>query len=335
MMKYKLTFLFYCVAFHLFAFSPDSLFYPHIEGTIRSKYEYNTSLSEHRFQIRNARFSINGNFSELVSYKAEIDLSDEGETKMLDAYLRFQPQEWFRFTIGQQKIPFSTDNLRSPHQLFFANRSFIGKQLTGLRDVGATVLFSNRKFIPVEFIAGVYNGTGLYDQQRWRETDELSYAFRTLITPLKFISISLNYNSVHPYEIRMNMYNVGGAIDFAGLHVESELYYKTYQDSVFKPTVGFFVMGAYSFKTDKLKYIKKITPVLRYDNMSNNNRGEISENQTYQVDDYVRSRVTGGLTFSLSKPFLNDIRLNYEHYIFPSVLTNDQNKLVLEFVVRF
>lgn len=334
-MKLKFTLFFFCVAFQLFAFSSDSLFTPHIEGTIRAKYEYNTSLSEQRFQVRNARFSVNGNFSKLVSYKAEIDLSDEGETKMLDAYLRFQPLEWFRFTVGQQKIPFSTDNLRSPHQLFFANRSFIGKQLTGLRDVGATLVLSNRKFIPVEFTAGLYNGTGLYDQQRWRETEDLSYALRAVVTPHKFLSISLNYNSVHPYDIRMNMYNVGGAIDYGGFHIESELYYKTYQDSVFKPTMGFFVMGAYSFKTEKLKYIKKITPVLRYDNMSNNNKGQKSVYGTYVIDDYVRSRVTGGLTFSLSKPFMNDIRLNYEYYTFPSVLANHDNKLVLEFVVRF
>lgn len=334
-MKLKFTHLFFCVAFQLFAISSDSLFTPHIEGTIRAKYEYNTSLNEQRFQVRNARFSVNGNFSKMVSYKAEIDLSDEGETKMLDAYLRFQPQEWFRFTIGQQKIPFSTDNLRSPHQLFFANRSFIGKQLTGLRDVGATLVLSNRKFIPVELTAGLYNGTGLYDQQIWRKTEDLSYALRTVISPFDFLSISLNYNSVHPYDIRMNMYNVGGAIDFRGLHIESELYYKTYQYSSFKPTVGFFVMGAYDLKTDKLKYLKKITPVLRYDNMSNNNRGEKSANGTYLIDDYVRSRVTGGITFSLSKPFLNDIRLNYERYSFPRVLANTQNKLVLEFVVRF
>ena len=201
--------------------------------------------------------------------------------------------------------------------------------------MGATLVLSNRKFIPVELTAGLYNGTGLYDQQIWRKTEDLSYALRTVISPFDFLSISLNYNSVHPYDIRMNMYNVGGAIDFRGLHIESELYYKTYQYSSFKPTVGFFVMGAYGLKTDKLKYLKKITPVLRYDNMSNNNRGEKSANGTYLIDDYVRSRVTGGITFSLSKPFLNDIRWNYERYSFPRVLDNTQNKLVLEFVVRF
>ncbi|MFW5793525.1 MAG: porin [Bacteroidota bacterium] len=54
---------------------------------------------EHRFQVRNARFSVNGKFSEFVSYKAEIDLSDEGITKMLDAYLKIQTKDWYRFTL--------------------------------------------------------------------------------------------------------------------------------------------------------------------------------------------------------------------------------------------
>ncbi len=40
------------------------------------------------FEVRNARFSVSGNVHPLVAYKAEIDLSDEGSIKMLDAYAR-------------------------------------------------------------------------------------------------------------------------------------------------------------------------------------------------------------------------------------------------------
>ena len=61
---------------------------PDIHGTIRGKYEYQTETSESRFEVRNARFSVSGNVHPLVAYKAEIDLSDEGSIKMLDAYAR-------------------------------------------------------------------------------------------------------------------------------------------------------------------------------------------------------------------------------------------------------
>jgi hypothetical protein len=61
---------------------------PEIHGTIRGKYEYQTETSESRFEVRNARFSVSGNVHPIVAYKAEIDLSDEGSIKMLDAYAR-------------------------------------------------------------------------------------------------------------------------------------------------------------------------------------------------------------------------------------------------------
>ena len=61
---------------------------PEIHGTIRGKYEYQTETGESRFEVRNARFSVSGNVHPLVAYKAEIDLSDEGSIKMLDAYAR-------------------------------------------------------------------------------------------------------------------------------------------------------------------------------------------------------------------------------------------------------
>ena len=323
--------LFFINIITIFAADLDSLqkFSPKIEGTIRAKYEYNTSLGASRFQVRNARFSVNGNFSPLVSYKAEIDLSDEGETKMLDAYLRMKPISWFTFTLGQQKIPFSTDNLRAPHLLYFANRSFIGKQLTGLRDVGATFMFSNKNTVPLDFSVGVYNGDGLYKQQNWKK-DNMSYAARLEIFPIKNIEISLNLHSSKPENIRMNLFDAGLYFNYADFHLETEYFYKTYQNNAFHPTKGFFVFGAYDIWTNK-KYLQKITPLARFDTMTDNNKGYADKNGNYAVSDVARSRFTGGVTLSLNKPFLNDIRLNYEKYF----KFDNEDKLVVEFVVRF
>ena len=52
-----------------------------IHGTIRSKYEYQTSEGEGRFEVRNARISVDGSLSPIISYKAEIDLCDEGKIR--------------------------------------------------------------------------------------------------------------------------------------------------------------------------------------------------------------------------------------------------------------
>ena len=57
-----------------------------MHGTIRAKYEHQTTMGAGRFEVRNARISLTGNILPIVAYKAEIDLSDEGSIKMLDAY---------------------------------------------------------------------------------------------------------------------------------------------------------------------------------------------------------------------------------------------------------
>ena len=99
---------------------------PEVHGTIRSKYEYQTGMGAGRFEVRNARVSITGNILPNVAYKAEIDLSDEGQIKMLDAYARIFPTKGLTVTAGQMRVPFTIDAHRSPHQQYFANRSFLG-----------------------------------------------------------------------------------------------------------------------------------------------------------------------------------------------------------------
>ena len=56
------------------------------------------------------------------------------------------------------------------------------------------------------------------------------------------------------------------------------------------------------------------------------------------ITDYARKRLTGGLTFSFSKAFVADIRLNYEKYFYKKggiPKDSEQDKLVIEFMTRF
>lgn len=117
---------------------------PEIHGTIRAKYEYEPQIDKGRFEVRNARVSIEGRIIPIVRYKAEINLSDEGQIKMLDAYIRLQPRDRLKFTVGQMRVPFSIDAHRSPHLQYFANRSFIAKQVGNVRDVGAAASWTCR-----------------------------------------------------------------------------------------------------------------------------------------------------------------------------------------------
>ena len=78
---------------------------PEVHGTIRAKYEYQTTMGAGRFEVRNARVSVTGNVLPSVAYKAEIDLSDEGQIKMLDAYARLFPTKGLTVTAGPLAAP--------------------------------------------------------------------------------------------------------------------------------------------------------------------------------------------------------------------------------------
>lgn len=138
---------------------------PEIHGTIRTKFEYQTEMAASRFEVRNARISITGNVLPIVAYKAEIDLSDEGQIKMLDAYARLFPIKDLTVTAGQMRVPFTIDAHRSPHQQYFANRSFIAKQVGNVRDVGVTLGYKFGTGVPVTLEGGLYNGSGLTNQK--------------------------------------------------------------------------------------------------------------------------------------------------------------------------
>ncbi len=317
--------------------NPES-YQPSVDGTIRGKYEYFTELNQHRFQVRNARFSLRGKVTPITFYKAEIDFSDEGRTRMLDAFVQFKPENMWSFTIGQQKVPFSTDNLRSPHNYLFANRSFIGKQLTNLRDVGVSINFTNQKYIPVDLTVGIYNGLGLYTQDKTLNLNEMSYAGRVVVFPFNGFQLQLNLLTINPGIVRMNYFSPGFMFKYSNFSFEAEYLHKTYISETqldFSQTQSLLLQAYYDIYTPKLKNITKISPLIRYDDMLQNMRYEVQNSSSINLKtDEARKRLTAGVTFSLAKPFVNEIRFNYERYFMPDGKCTD-SKLVAEFMVQF
>ena len=279
---------------------------PEIHGTIRAKYEYSPTINKQRFQVRNARLSITGNVLPIVAYKAEIDLSDEGRMRMLDAYARVFPYEGIQVTLGQMKIPFSTENLRSPHNMYFANRSFIAKQVTGLRDVGLLLGYELKEGFPFQILGGVYNGTGLDEQKEWQT--HFNYALRAVFTPVSWLNVALNYESVQPETLRMNLYDASAFANFYGFHVEAEYLYKSYAGGVFTPTQAFVAFACYDLSLPKV--FSSISFLVRYDMMTDNHLGYLSTEGTREVDDVHRQRMTYGVTLRFGKKNLVDMRIN-------------------------
>ena len=72
--------------------------------------------------------------------------------------------------------------------------------------------------------------------------------------------------------------------------------------------------------------------------MGDHSDGEEFENGRLALTDAERKRVTGGITLSLAKPFISDIRLNYEQYFYNDGATpkpSERNKIVVEVMTRF
>ena len=309
-----------------------------IHGTIRGKYEYQTKEREGRFEVRNARFSLSGNVNDRVGYKAEIDLSEEGKIKMLDAYGRVNPWNSLQLTIGQMRVPFTIDAHRSPHQQYFANRSFIAKQVGNVRDVGFTAGYTFRPGFPVILEAGLFNGSGLTNQKDFW-TNKVNFSAKAQMFFPGGFNLTLSTQKVRPDQVGIMMYDAGAYYQAKGWHIEAEYLYKHYSNNAFDDVHAFDGFVNYDIKVGgKKPLIRKVSPLVRYDYMSNHSDGTANEAGKLYITDYQRSRITGGVTLSLGGPFVSDLRLNYEKYFYrdgaqPKV--SERDKIVCELMVRF
>lgn len=306
-----------------------------IQGTLRAKYEYQPQPNESRFQVRNARVSVSGKLYPLVNYKAEIDLNDEGKIKMLDAYGQITPLEDFRVTLGQMRVPFTIDAHRSPHTQYFANRSFIAKQVGNIRDVGGMVGVDllDTPF-PIIADAAIFNGSGLTNQKEWHSS--MNYSARVQLFPFAGANLTLSGQTIKPEDVRITMLDVGANYAFHRFHIEGELLHKSYSDHMFKEVTAWNAFVNYDLPLKS--FFEKVSFLLRYDGMTDHSSGIKNEEGELVTDDHARNRLTTGVTFSFGEAFTADIRLNYEKYFYASgavAKESEQDKLVLELMVRF
>lgn len=302
-----------------------SQYTPALDGCIKTKVEFNTENGKMRFEVRNARFGTKGNVNQYVGYRAEIDLSDEGKVRMLDAYVKITPIQNLDIYMGQRKVPFGTDYIRSPVENIFANRSFIAKYVNdGLRDIGFTVNYRLKTKIPIDFWAAAMNGTGLNNPQ-WIE--EPNYSARIIAGPYKNIRIAGNYyNGATLLEKKLTM--IGGELRYQNKNflIETEYMQRHFTDTsgINNLQDGFYIHSYYNFFT-KWKMMKIISPVLRWDLMGKH----IFER------DKMAERITGGVNFGFDvKQFTAEIRVNYEKYL-KAYYSTHFDKFVIEFIAKF
>lgn len=320
---------------------------PNIHGILRGKYEYQPDIDGSRFEVRNARLSADGNLPHRSSYKLEVDLCDESAIKMKDAWVRVNPFSSFRITLGQQRMPFSIDAHRNPSAQYFANRSFIAKQVGDMRDVGAAIGYDivnadNRKVLSAD--AGIYNGSNL-DNQKTAWFTSPAYSARIQYFPIKGLALipSIQHQLIASREASYTSLDFGAYWESNGLHLETEYLHKFYANDAFTDCNAINAMAIYKKPIKQSdSFLQSISYLLRYDYMDNHSDGKKGFDAATNIlnqSDAQRHRLTAGMTLSVrNASFPTDIRLNYEKYWYPNNGTpkeSEQDKLVAELMIRF
>lgn len=229
------------------------------------------------FDIRRARLDVKGIISPYWSYRVQFDLA--GTPKLIDAYAELKLNDYFNFTIGQAKVPFSLENLTSSNKLELIDRSQAvealvarGKDVGGNqngRDIGiqlgGTILKVKDRPV-LDYRVGIYNGSGINVADNNKKKD---YAARLILHPVTGLDISgAIYNgsrfvpevktgtvvTTPSKSVDRNRYGFDLSYDLKNLSVRSEYIHGT-DDQIDRE--GYYVQGGYYFLQKKLQLLAK------------------------------------------------------------------------------
>ncbi len=307
---------------------------PSVHGTLRAKYELEPEQMENRFQVRNARLSVEGMAAPIVDYKVEADFCDRGKFAMTDAWARVAIGKDYGLQAGQMRIPFSIDATRQPKEQVFANRSFIGKQVGNVRGVGVKGI---AKFpsTALNLEAGIFNTTSISDHQVWLK--QMAYAGK-INYQLGNVKIEFGVESIVPDSVRVNL--LDGSVSWQSDRwlVEGEYICKHYTHDSFKTCHAWNIMANYGMPV-KWGIFNRLSFQGRFDGMTDHSDGTRDDEGRLYMTEQARNRVTLGAMISYLHPKVKtDLRVNYENYIYHSgavTSSGDRDKIVVELIVSF
>ena len=306
------------------------------DGVIKAKLEMNVDSGVMRFNVRNSRIGVRGDIGEHLSYRVQVELSNEGVFSPLDMVGTLKPTKNLSLLLGQQHVPFENIYIITPSEMMFANRAFAGKFFTpGTRDIGAVAQYRFRiGGFPMEVQAGTFNG-GRINSPQW--TSRPSFACRLIAGTMDGFRTSAKlyryYREPTDASDALDLMFWGADVHYANsrLRVEAELMnrhsYITGLD-----LLGTYLQGAYTFGLPNTKMFHCLTPAARWDAMG--------------YDGFDVQRITAGIHFGLTFiPYDSLLRIDYEHYFkqkdlnFPDFHNRDRyvadNKVTVELLVRF
>ena len=247
-------------------------------------------------------------------------------------------------------MPFSIDAHRNPSAQYFANRSFIAKQVGDMRDVGFQAGYDfekgSRKVLSID--AGIFNGSNL-DNQKTAWFSAPAYSARLQFFPVKQVAIipSIQHQQIAQREASYTSYDFGAYYEAHNWHVEAEFLHKTYGNDAFSDCNAVDAMLIYKQKIkSRNSFVESISWLGRYDWMQDHSSGKSGfeddgsggSSGKLVMTDAERHRMTLGATLHLRNPYFPTyVRLNYEKYWYPhgGALESEQDKIVCELMIKF
>lgn len=305
-----------------------------VHGVVRTRWEMETETGDSRFQVRNARITIDGSIAKSIEYFVQTDLCDRGTMKILDAWGRLKIADGLKIQAGQFRMPFGVDLVRAPANYIFSNRSYLGKEVCNVRAVGAKVMYSF-KDVPLSVEAGAFNPTSISDHEKWNGT--MAYSGKVTY---KWGNVKLNagVKTIIPDSIRINL--IDGNISWSAGRwlVEGEYINKHYTNSAYKTNHAYTIFADYRMPVSAGVF-NQLSFQGRFDGMTDHSNGKRGADGRLYTTDSARKRITVGSTLSYIKGTVHaDIRLNYEKMFFDHGVKAPQgkgDKVVAELVIRF
>lgn len=302
---------------------------PNIHGVMRARWELDTEHGDNRFQMRNARVSLDGKIAPWIEYFIQTDFCDAGVIKILDAYGRFKVVDGMTVQTGQFRMPFGVETFRGPQNYIFANRSFMGKQIMNYRAVGAKVAYTLPK-VPFTLEFGAFNPKSIGNHTPWNRTVAYSAKASYKVGDVAF---SAGYASIKPFDVRANLLD-GAVVWDDGRHwlVGGEYMFKHYVDDSAADVHSWVGFVDWHMPV-KAGIFNRWSVQARGDGMTDHLTMDGLKIEP------ARERITIGSTLTYSYKIVHaDVRLNYEKYFYhngyrPSV--GDTDRLVAELVIRF
>jgi hypothetical protein len=311
----------------------DTDSYPNftMDGTLKTKFEYATGTNMSRFTIRNSRIGIKGSLNTFSSYRALVELSDEGQFKVLDLSGTISPLEGLSFTMGQTSIPLYNSYVVSPSDMMFANRAFLGKYYVSTRDLGINAKYKfNMGNIPTRLEFGLYNGNAINDPV-WK--NNMSMGGRIELGSMDGLRFTAKiYDYPNNDSTHFMFYGADLRYEINNFKFETEVMKKDSKTDIYSDMLSYYIQSAYQFPI-KSKFFDYFLPAARWD--------AIDEKFDEKGFDTNRLTIGLGLGYDEAK-FSSIIRLDYEWYFINNSMSifnkNDQmdsDKLTVELLFTF